>query len=81
MKDRALLSAERNQIMTIFPMMRGGAVAFLLVTASVVQGCGSAGMAPTQVSWVDPGQSTAPYSGTAWYADLNHVMTTNGGGE
>jgi hypothetical protein len=75
-----LLSAERTQIMTIFPMMRSGSVALVLVAAaSLVQGCGSS--APMQVSFRDPGQSTAPYSGTAWYVDLDHVMTTDSGGD
>jgi hypothetical protein len=74
-----VLSAERTQIMTIFPMMRSGSVAFVLVAASLVQGCGSS--APMQVSLRDPGQSTAPYSGTAWYVDLDHVMTTDSGGD
>jgi hypothetical protein len=75
-----LLSAERTQIMTIFPMMRSGSVALVLVAAaSLVQGCGSS--APMQVSLRDPGQSTAPYSGTAWYVDLDHVMTTDSGGD
>jgi major membrane immunogen (membrane-anchored lipoprotein) len=64
--------------MTILPMMRGGAVVFVLAAASLIQGCGASGTAtPTQVSSIN----TGPYSGTAWYADLNHVMTSDSGGE
>jgi hypothetical protein len=65
--------------MTLLPMMRGGAAAMAIATAMLVQGCGTA--VPTQVAFTDPGQSTGPYSGTAWYADLNHVMTTDSGGQ
>ncbi len=66
--------------MTIFPTMRSVSVALVLAAASLVQGCGSSDN-PMQVSWTDPGQSMAPYSGTAWYTDLNQVMTTNSGGD
>jgi hypothetical protein len=70
--------------MTIFPMMRGGAIALVFATASLVQGCGSFGTAtpvPQQASLPHWGPDTGFYSGTAWYADLNNVMTTDSGGE
>jgi hypothetical protein len=70
--------------MTIFPMMRGGAIALVFATASLVQGCGSFGTAtpvPQQALLPHAGPDTGFYSGTAWYEDLNHVMTTESGGE
>ncbi len=78
------LFAERTLIMTIFPMMRGGAVVLVLATASLVQGCGSFGTAPPtsqQASLPHWGPDTGIYSGSAWYEDLNHLMTTTNGGD
>jgi len=68
--------------MTILPMMRGGAVAIVLASAMLVQGCASSSQPVQQAALLaDTGPTTGTYSGQAWYADLYHVMTTEQGGE
>jgi hypothetical protein len=63
--------------MTILPMMPYGALALVLATASLVQGCSSSSMLmPNEQAMV---ANTGPYSGTAWYADLSHKMTSENG--
>ena len=62
-------------------MMRAAAAATVLAAAVLAQGCTSSGMsaAPQALMAGSPG----PYSGDAWYADLDAAMTGDmgGGGE
>ena len=80
--ERSTCCQRKDSIMTILPMMRGGAVAIVLASAMLVQGCASSGPRVQQASLLtDTGPTTGTYSGQAWYADLYHVMTTEQGGE
>lgn len=69
--------------MSLLPMIRGGAIAMAIATATLVQGCNFSGTAPPpqQALLTDSGPTTGPYSGAPWYADRYYYMTTESGGE
>jgi hypothetical protein len=80
MKDR-FISQRKGHMMTIIPMMHGGALALVLATPMLVQGCASSNVPPQQALLTDTGPTTGPYSGQAWYTDLYYTMTSESGGE
>ena len=63
--------------MNILPMLRSGAIAALLATAALVQGCSSPGPVVTTQQSMLP--DTGVYSGAAWYQDLENQMTSQSG--